>query len=132
MEQDYMVALRNGLGKSAFEGLQDTYFTRSMSGQRASYSATAQQDDYASQMQRAGGQMGSGSEGGYALHGKRSETLYSPSSGNSSTYSFERKTRITHNLDSIADKECVSCGKANNSPYPHCDDCLMKLGRNTR
>jgi len=132
MEQDYMVALRNGLGKTAFEGLQDSYFTRSMSGQRASYSATPQQDDYTSRMQHASGQIGSGGGVGYALLGKGSETIYSGSSGNSATYSSARPRTTTHNLNSIADKECVSCGKANNSPYPHCDDCLMKLSRNTR
>ncbi len=134
MEIDYMAALQNGLGKTAFEGLHDAYFIRGMANQKASYSAALPPDDYASRMQRTSGQSGSGPRMGigYALLGLGEGMIYSSSSEGSPLYSSERKTKTTHNLDSIADKECVRCGKKNDSPYPHCDDCLVKMSTTKR
>ena len=121
MEIDYMSALRNGLGKTAFEGLQDTYFTRSMSSQRASYSAIPKQDDYASQMQRVGGQSGLSSQSGIS---------YGLNEGLSGRLSYSGSTTRSGGLynsqgtSNSLKKECIGCGRENDSSHPKCRSCL--------
>lgn len=121
MEIDYMSALRNGLGKTAFEGLQDTYFTRGMANQRASYSASLPQDDYTSRMQRMGGQSGVSSQGGigYSLaEGLLGRLSYSSSATKSNGLYNSAGT------SSSLRKECISCGRGNDSSHPKCRSCL--------
>lgn len=117
-----MSALKNGLGKAAFEGLQDTYFTRGLMSQRASYSAGLPQEDYASRMQRAEGQSAFSAQGGisYSLAGGLSGRLsYSSGAVNKGLYdSLESKSNLK--------KECSSCGRENESSHPKCRNCLDK------
>ncbi len=115
-----MSALRNGLGKTAFEGLQDSYFTRGMANQRASYSAALPQDDYASRMQQVRAQSGISSQrGSYGL----AERMFSGLSYSSSAVKSDQLyTSLGRN--SNPKKECVSCGRDNDSPSPRCRNCL--------
>ncbi len=123
MEIDYMSALRNGLGKTAFEGLHDTYFTRSMTNQRASYSAGLPQDDYASRMQRTRGQSGVSSQGGIG-YGLAEGLLGRVSYSNSATKSGGLYN--SQGTSSSLIKECISCGRGNDSSHPKCRSCLDK------